>query len=556
MRLAQFHAKNYRSLEDVSFDVPQVCALVGPNNSGKSNILLAIKKVLGRDWLRVTDFKEDDVFLRDPDRDITIDLTFDPALRFRAFKNADPVDIAGFSFDYTRYVRGSQKGERRLEQRCVGADGKVPIALTRAPQRKQRPQFGPLVGIPSTVREQIPVIHIGTHRRLEEHLPSARFSILRQLFEDIVRDFETSGETMDMPQREGGTKAVPRRDVFARLMERVIKTLRTRSFEDLETSIKRNALQQLGFDPTTDAERLDLFFAPLEPMDFYRALDLRVREGDFTISATALGEGVQNAIVLSLVQVLEERRKKGAIILIEEPEMFLHPQQQRSLYRTLRRLGETNQVIYTTHSPHFVAIPEFRDIVLVRRPSMATTVTLSTLAQDARRREKLVKEFDPERNELFFASRLLLVEGDTEKLALPEYAQRVGVDLDRAGATIVEVGGKRNLLDFATIAISFGMPTGIVYDLDSSDFRDQRADERAFNEQLDNLATEDGTVRVWQLRRAFEDHVRKATGERGYQDLCEKYAGRSKAVKQRLIAADPSTPVPTPFEEVLRWAAG
>jgi predicted ATP-dependent endonuclease of OLD family len=48
--------------------------------------------------------------------------------------------------------------------------------------------------------------------------------------------------------------------------------------------------------------------------------------------------------------------------------------------------------------------------------------------------EKLRKEVDPERGELFFARRLLVVEGDTEKLAFPEYATRLPLDLNRAGA--------------------------------------------------------------------------------------------------------------------------
>jgi hypothetical protein len=71
-------------------------------------------------------------------------------------------------------------------------------------------------------------------------------------------------------------------------------------------------------------------------------------------------------------------------------------------------------------------------------------VIQSSLADFNKRREKFLKELDPERSELFFARRLLLVEGDTEKLSYPAYAAKLKLDLDRAGVTIVEVGGKRN----------------------------------------------------------------------------------------------------------------
>jgi putative ATP-dependent endonuclease of OLD family len=40
------------------------------------------------------------------------------------------------------------------------------------------------------------------------------------------------------------------------------------------------------------------------------------------------------------------------------------------------------------------------------------------------------------------------------------------------------VGGKRNLMEFAKIAISFGIPTGVIYDRDSSDFpKHKKAEE-------------------------------------------------------------------------------
>jgi predicted ATP-dependent endonuclease of OLD family len=333
-----------------------------------------------------------------------------------------------------------------------------------------------------------------------------------------------------------------------------MKLLRTASFEALESSIKQNALQQLGFDPVKDTDKLDFFFSPFDAMDFYKSLDLRIREqGGFTISATELGEGMQNALVIAILQAFEERRKKGAILLIEEPEMFLHPQMQRSLYKTLREIGKTNQIIYTTHSPHFVSVPDYDEVLLVRKGLDGTVVVKSDLPTNDKRREKLIKELDPERNELFFATRLLLVEGDTEKLALPEYAVKFGIDLDRQAATIVEVGGKRNLPEFASIALSFDIPVGIIYDEDSSDFKDRREEEMRFNKMLDDLARTDGSCKVWRLSKNYEDHLRAALGEKKYQELCQKYPQVGKPTRARLIASENGLPAPQPFEQVLKW---
>lgn len=555
MRISRLRIQNFRSIKTLDITLPQICALVGPNNAGKSNILLAIQRVLGREWVSVTSFTEEDVHGRDPAADISIALSFEPALPYAKFKAAEPVQISTFSFEYTRYQVGDQKGERRLEQKCFDTHGKPPMVLAKAPKKGEAHQYVPLVNIPSDVRESVPLIYIGTNRSLKEHLPAARYSLLRQLFEDINRDLYDPKQTVKIKKPDGSEADVPRVQQFRTLMEEAVKLLRTDGFQKLETSIKNNALRQLGFNPETDTDKLDFFFAPFDTLDFYKALDLRVREGDFTISATELGEGIQNALVLSILQAFEERRKQGAILLIEEPEMFLHPQMQRSLYKTLREIGKTNQVIYTTHSPHFVVVPDYHEVLLVRKDNNGTTVRGSDLPTDPKRRDKLIKELDPERNELFFATRLLLVEGDTEKLALPEYARRLKLDLDREGATIVEVGGKRNLIEFAKIAVSFGIPTGIVYDLDSSDFKGKQKEEAAFNKELDAFAKADGLFKVWQCSKNYEDQLRKSLGEQKYQELCQKHERVAKPNRARLIASEDGLPIPPPFEEVLRWLA-
>ena len=72
MRLGRMEIQNFRSIERLDLALSNICALVGPNNAGKSNILLALQRVLGRDWVTVSTFDESDVFGHDPDRDVTI----------------------------------------------------------------------------------------------------------------------------------------------------------------------------------------------------------------------------------------------------------------------------------------------------------------------------------------------------------------------------------------------------------------------------------------------------------------------------------------------------
>jgi hypothetical protein len=88
--------------------------------------------------------------------------------------------------------------------------------------------------------------------------------------------------------------------------------------------------------------------------------------------------------------------------------------------------------------------------------------------KDAERPMRMhVTNLDAARRQSSTALRQWFAEGDQ---VIP--VERLKLDLDRAGATIVEVSGKRNLTDFAELVISFRIPTSIVYDKDSSEFRD------------------------------------------------------------------------------------
>jgi len=556
MRISRLQIEGFRSIKSIDIPLPQVCALVGPNNAGKSNIMEAIRRVLGSEYgPRTGTFAEEDVHRRDPEGNIEICLTFDDPIEFRKLKNIEPVSIESLKFCWTRYKVGERKGQRRLEQACLKQNGDVPTVQTTYGGRGQRPSFEPVVGIPAEVRDQIPFIHIGIDRSLREQLPGARWSLLRRIFEDINRDLNAPGQRIERATKGGGTELVARVDQFRALMDEAMDLLRTKEFEELEAAIKKHALEQLGLDDEDGA--IDLYFTPMETMDFYKSLDLVVREGNFAISATEMGGGMQNAIVLAVLRAFEETRKRGAIILIEEPEMFLHPQMQRSLYASIERLGETNQVIYSTHSPHFVSLPDYRNVAIIRKdPELGTQVAQSDLAATPQRLEKLRQTIDSERGELFFAKRVLVVEGDTEKLVIPAFAEKARIDLDGAGGTIVQAGGKRNLLDFAELAISFGIPTGIVYDRESPAIADKK-EEAEYNARLDAMAKEDGSVRVWCLDPDYEGAAKAEVGEAAYQRIMDRYPkavyGTGKPRRARMAATDVEMRAPDRLADAINW---
>jgi predicted ATP-dependent endonuclease of OLD family len=69
-----------------------------------------------------------------------------------------------------------------------------------------------------------------------------------------------------------------------------------------------------------------------------------------------LGNGMKSIYMLSLLETyIEDEKCIPSIIMVEYPELFLHPSLQKTASKILYRLSKKNQIIFTTHSPNMVA---------------------------------------------------------------------------------------------------------------------------------------------------------------------------------------------------------
>jgi putative ATP-dependent endonuclease of the OLD family len=532
---------NYRSIEELVVRPSRLCALVGENNAGKSNILKALRTSLGKDWLSVRDFRQADIFRREGSRDVCIEIEFDPPPTYQAYARADATPVSVLRYTLTRYKKATataREGDLRLVQEPLDLN-REPINVLAEPPRKGQPhKYKRLANIPSEVKNQVPAIFIGADRRLAEQMPTARYSLLRRLLEDVLEGLH------EAKIRKDGGEEVSAASVFQAKLDEALAVLRIDEFVTLENLLRRNALENLGYDPDTDEE---LFFVELglrEAWDFFKSMRLLVEDQGVAIDSLELGDGAQNALIVAIFRVYERLKKSGAVFLIEEPEIHLDPHKCRFFYETLRRVSENNQVIYTTHSPYFVTVPFFDEVRIVYRDGAGrTAVREPNVKVDDRTREKLIKELDPERNELFFARHVILVEGDTEKLAFPVYARRKGIDLNREGVSIVEVGGKKSLPLFVRIVQELGLPLTVVFDQDSRDFSPvEKEKEGDFNQRLLDLET--AGIAVHMLERGYEGELREGFGEARYSKACERYPKVSKPIRARLIALDDEFEIP------------
>ena len=145
-------------------------------------------------------------------------------------------------------------------------------------------------------------------------------------------------------------------------------------------------------------------------------------------------------IVIAIFRTYEEIKREGAIFAIEEPEVFLHPQKQRYFSTILEGLGAKNQIFITTHSPVFVKLYSPEEVCLIRRNktdgTMATICEKDKIIKSEKEALKIQNYFDNQRNELFFAKGVVLVEGATEKFAFPYASRKKSIDLDRFGISV------------------------------------------------------------------------------------------------------------------------
>jgi len=233
-------------------------------------------------------------------------------------------------------------------------------------------------------------------------------------------------------------------------------------------------------------------------------------EDEFEGDISNKGHGLQRALILTLLEYLAripptveegESARVDLILALEEPEIYLHPSRCRYLANILLKLSKNEekenhqsrvQIIYSTHSPHFVGLDRFDSIRILRKvqnentESMVTTESHYTLDEAADRyaniceqkRDKITREsfrvqtipvMKPLTNEGFFADMIVLVEGPSDIGVLWKIQEIMGKDWNKKAIALIPAGGKSQLLKAAVVFQGLGIPVYLIFDLDIDD---------------------------------------------------------------------------------------
>lgn len=150
------------------------------------------------------------------------------------------------------------------------------------------------------------------------------------------------------------------------------------------------------------------------------------------------GLGTLNMISIAAELLHLNTQVAAKLILVEEIEAHLHPQRQLKIIKALQAESSRRgiQMILTTHSPNLASVIE------VERLNICFDGQVYSLAKnktelDPKNYSYLGRFLDVTKANLFFAQGVILVEGPTEQLLIPELAKLIGYNLTDYGVSIV-----------------------------------------------------------------------------------------------------------------------
>ncbi|QBZ98257.1 ATP-dependent nuclease [Flavobacterium sangjuense] len=442
MKLSKIKIKNYKSIKDLEFNYPEsgILVLVGENNSGKSNLIRAIDLICGESWIGKEKLEEHDYYLRNKEAEIEISLFFDNGRSVKFSPHESKWGITYFS----------------------NWDQTVKMPFT------------------SQIKEDFPSTYLGADRTLDKHLSFYDWTLIgriRKAFHKNVTEEIKSQLNKKFGELVEIFDTVPGFSLFKS------------DFSEFYSALLPKFKTQLEVD-----------FQPFTPTNYFKTmqiLGIDPESADKPLDLSELGEGARNLILIALLKSFAKNFKSidgamNGILALEEPELFLHPQARRHLFSELRDIAESGmQVIISTHSDSFIDTEFFDEIGRVVKIDdeenenklhtklitcsktelmqhcidtgvPAHKVTLESLSEYY----KTTSNF--KLNEGFFARYLVLVEGETEELVIPELLSILDIDCNPMGISVIGVNGKNQIPKYWRLYSKFKIPIIVVFDNDNS----------------------------------------------------------------------------------------
>jgi len=216
--------------------------------------------------------------------------------------------------------------------------------------------------------------------------------------------------------------------------------------------------------------------------DFFKSGTIKVyeRAGDEGKDIRSMGTGAQRSIQMALIRQLAEAKKgegdgpTRTLLLIDEPELYLHPQAIEQVRAALKALSkEGYQVLFSTHSPIMVTKEDVHAAILVRKCEEKGTYCRKRIEEAVR---KVVQESTSQMDIIFelsnsskilFSENVVLAEGKTERILMPKLFEAIiGESFGFYKSAFIPLHGVGNTVKTMQVLEAMDMPVKALVDLD------------------------------------------------------------------------------------------
>ncbi len=528
MKITKIKIHNFRSIVDAEIEVYDFLVLVGANNAGKSNVVNAIRCFYEDTKWTDNDFPKKGTTDQDSWVEISFKLSEDEWNNL-ADKYKDGVQEK--SIILKRYFKGKKVKAKQSNIYAI-VNGNEEADLFYGAKNIGTAKCGSVVYIPALTTPS---------EQMKTTGPSPLRNMLNFMLKKVVSKspaYSQLGQAFDALNTE------------ARLDDGFLTEI---------SQPINSALSQWNV-------KIDLSVNPISPEEISKSLvkyafvDLML--GDTAFDLDRFGHGFQRSLIYELIRIApsfqdeKEVKKKEfnpdfTLLLFEEPEAFLHPAQQENMAYHLRRLGNESeqQVIISSHSPVFVSksSDELCQICRIQKNEGVSRIYQLTqsgvddlikaggdflsvikayvnnpgIGQERKNRaQQLIDNaledeiasqherfrfqlwLDSDRASMFFADKVILVEGATEKALFNYLLANDWHDLAKERVLVVDALGKYNFHRFLSLFKTYGIYHGVMFDND-----DEKNEHAAINQLIRDRKNEFTLADPFEFNKCLEKHL-------------------------------------------------
>ncbi|WP_289665296.1 ATP-dependent nuclease [Flavobacterium panacagri] len=459
-RLVKLIIKNFRSIgsEGVHIDLNDIVVLVGPNNAGKSSILKAYETVMHdgskKSFLSIDDFPNNNV---DPE-------------------NLPQVELHSIVYEErvgTHWLHRTENNELIVKEKWTwNGPGQNPIRVgynTEINDWDTKAPFG--FAAVANLRRPEP------HPVLAFDNPDVQAKAIADLLMTAINE------------KVLGLQAEEEENEYFKLLES-LKILQNKVIDESQEQIKTaneelsKLISKVFPDYIIDFE-LDAENNIDKSISLFKSATVNLLMGPkdgYKSSIDKQGSGARRTLLWTALKYLSEstrvsvegRPSRPHLLLIDEPEICLHPNAIREASNVLYELPENNnwQVMATTHSPIFINFDRDNTTIIRVEKNENGVVKGTTvfrpdkikLGDDDKENLKLLNLCDPYVAEFFFGGKVIIVEGDTEYTAF-NYIKNLN-QTKYNDVHIIRARGKATIVSLIKILNQFGADYSVLHDSD------------------------------------------------------------------------------------------